>query len=123
MPAPPRKIRLSFPATGESAVAQLLDEGWSYRSGDPAFARTVARRLGKRNSAGAHASGYRKSPGTSAKRLKRLGTSQRRSELVPNLVHSHSLPNCLRLSGRSRSLLSNNVDPVTLLNRPLKNQH
>jgi hypothetical protein len=26
MPAPPRKIRLSFPATGESAVAQLLDE-------------------------------------------------------------------------------------------------
>ncbi|HEU0005165.1 MAG TPA: DUF3830 family protein [Terriglobia bacterium] len=26
MPAPPRKIRLSFPTTGESAVAQLLDE-------------------------------------------------------------------------------------------------
>jgi len=26
MSAPPRKIRLSFPATGESAVAQLLDE-------------------------------------------------------------------------------------------------
>ena len=26
MPAPPRKLRLSFPATGESAVAQLLDE-------------------------------------------------------------------------------------------------
>lgn len=26
MPVPPRKIRLSFPATGESAVAQLLDD-------------------------------------------------------------------------------------------------
>src|SRR5882672_7979147 len=26
MPAEPRKIRLRFPATGESAVAQLLDE-------------------------------------------------------------------------------------------------
>jgi hypothetical protein len=26
MPAPPRRIRLSFPATGESAVSKLLDE-------------------------------------------------------------------------------------------------
>ena len=26
MPAPPRRIRLNFPATGESAVAQLLDD-------------------------------------------------------------------------------------------------
>jgi Protein of unknown function (DUF3830) len=26
MPAPPRKVRLSFPATGESAIAQLMDE-------------------------------------------------------------------------------------------------